>query len=56
MCVNMVTCIARELEHDLVNNSIQGAKTDWQAKVKPTRRGGLPWRAADVTITLRIRW
>ena len=54
MCVNMVTLIAHELEHDLVDNSIQGAKTVWQTKVKPKRHGCLARMAADVTITLRI--
>ncbi len=55
MYVNVVTCIARELEHDPVDISIQDAKTVWQAKVKPKQRGCLPWMAADVTITLRIK-
>jgi hypothetical protein len=37
----MVVCMARGLEHDPVDNSIQEARTDWQAKVKPKRRGCL---------------
>ena len=42
MCANIVVYIAHELEHDSVDNRIPDAKTVWQAKVKPKRRGGLP--------------
>ena len=42
MCASMVVCSARGSEQDPVDNSIQEARSDWQAKVKPKRRGYLP--------------